>query len=390
MNILFIAHENKLNGANKSMINLIDALSYKHKFFVWCPEEEGPLTEVLSEKNISYISKFYYKWCTYFVHQPRSIFHLCWRRLKWILRENHYNKKIALEMVDFLKENHIELIHMNSSIINIGVLLKECSNIPLLWHFREFGKEDFGWDTLTTQKGFYKCVKENADKVVTVSKAVANKYEQYLGENQVQVVYNGVDQTNIHPKKSYHNLEKKKLVLLQAGTLCYQKGQNIAIEAMKILHEEGINNVELLLAGSGEVPGTYSASELKLWGVCLLGQVKNMVELRENVDVELVCSKAEAFGRVTVEAMMGGIPVIGTNSGGTAELIQDGETGLLFAPGNAKELAHKIKFLYFNRKEIERMGKNAFEYSKEYFLISRCAKEIDNIYTEIKNKEFKR
>lgn len=68
-----------------------------------------------------------------------------------------------------------------------------------------------------------------------------------------------------------------------------------------------------------------------------------MPEIRKNVDIEIVSSKQEAFGKITVEAMMGQIPVIGSNSGGTKELIKHNQNGLLFESGNADDLAKKIE-----------------------------------------------
>lgn len=387
MNILFISHENKLNGANKSMLNLIDALSKEHRFYVWCRGEDGPLIDELKSRNICYTTEYYYAWCTYFIKQPRNILHLLWRKSKWYLKEQFYNKRVVKAIIPFLKEHEIDLIHLNSSIINIGIELKKQSDIPVLWHFREFGKEDFGWEMLTTKRYFYKYIRNNADKVVAVSKAVANKYRNYLKTKQLTVVYNGVDKKNINPKPTYNKDSKKKLIVLQTGVLCKQKGQQIAIEAMRILREDGIDNIELLLAGSGNLPVNFSSSYLKSIGVILLGQVENMVKLREKVDIELVCSRAEAFGRVTIEAMMSGIPVIGSKSGGTPELIENQKTGLLFSSGNALELANQIRYVYFNRNEIERMGKNAFQYAKDYFLIDRCAAEINKLYYEIVNNK---
>ena len=92
----------------------------------------------------------------------------------------------------------------------------------------------------------------------------------------------------------------------------------------------------------------------------------------------------EAFGRVTVEAMMSGSAVIGSNSGCTKELISNNENGLLFKQGNYKDLANKIKYLYNNRKEIQRLGNNAYVYSEKNCLINLCAEKIYKLYTEIK------
>ena len=84
--------------------------------------------------------------------------------------------------------------------------------------------------------------------------------------------------------------------------------------------------------------------------------------------------------------MMGGIVVVGSNSGGTKELIKNKETGLLFECGNYIDLSEKVKYLYNNRDELKRIGSNAFLSSKDYFLINRCANEIYNLYKKIGGK----
>lgn len=68
-------------------------------------------------------------------------------------------------------------------------------------------------------------------------------------------------------------------------------------------------------------------------------------------DVVLICSHWEPFGRVTVEAMLAGKPVIAI-SGATVELIHDGVTGLLYDPGNYSVLANKMR--YFCMRILEK------------------------------------
>jgi glycosyltransferase involved in cell wall biosynthesis len=75
----------------------------------------------------------------------------------------------------------------------------------------------------------------------------------------------------------------------------------------------------------------------------------------------------EAFGRVTVEAMQLGRPVIGARSGGTTELIRDGETGLLFEVANPTDLAHKIRQVYEDRDLLSVLGAKARAWSEETF-----------------------
>jgi glycosyltransferase involved in cell wall biosynthesis len=84
-------------------------------------------------------------------------------------------------------------------------------------------------------------------------------------------------------------------------------------------------------------------------------------------DVLLMCSRMEAFGNVTVETMQLGRPVIGARSGGTKELIRDGETGLLFEVANPNDLARKIRHLYENRELVDKLGAAARAWTEETF-----------------------
>lgn len=117
--------------------------------------------------------------------------------------------------------------------------------------------------------------------------------------------------------------------------------------------------------------------------VVFLGEVSDMVSLRSTMDIELMCAIKETFGRVTVEAMRSGLPVIGSNTGGTLEIIQDGVTGLLYKQGNAEDLAEKIIRIYKDEYFKERIAKNAYLYSQTSFTpksnINAVIDAMDNV-----------
>ena len=89
------------------------------------------------------------------------------------------------------------------------------------------------------------------------------------------------------------------------------------------------------------------------------GSTPNPMPYINSADVLLMCSHREAFGRVTVEAMKLGTPVIGSRSGGTQEIIDSGRTGLLYSPGDSQELADKIQYLYEHPSVRQHMGETA-------------------------------
>lgn len=385
MNILFISHENALNGANKSMINLIDAMCNEHNFFVWCRQgNEGELIEELKKRKVGLICEPFYCWCTY---KPRGLAGTLYRRLRWYLKEKPHNMRIVNNMASYVTENHIDLIHMNSSIIDIGVYLKKKYQIPLIWHLREFGKEDFGWIPLCTKKRFFKEINMYSDRVIAISKAVAKKYKGRIIKDKLDVVYNGIPFESQISDKIY-DLQKDEVVFLQTGVLSEAKGQRIAVLAIKKLKEEGYNKAKIIFAGRGNPDDICTLEERETLNIEFLGQIKDMNSVRRNADVELVCSKCEAFGRVTVEAMMSGMPVIGSASGGTPELIKNGVTGFTFEPNSFESLADKMKLFLENPVLIKEMGTKAAVQSRRQFDIKNCAKCIRQVYKEVTDKRY--
>lgn len=122
------------------------------------------------------------------------------------------------------------------------------------------------------------------------------------------------------------------------GTLHEGKGQEDEIRAIGELVRRGIK-AHLYILGEGDpkykqhLDDLIDKNGIKA-NVSFLGYIPKAVQVMQHVDVVLICSRMEAFGRVTVEAMRVGTPVIGTRSGGTAELIRENFNGFLYTPGN--------------------------------------------------------
>ena len=375
INVLFVAHEMQVNGSSYSMLNLMDKLSNKCNFIVVTPFYHGPFVEELKKRRIDYYYAPYDRWIEF----KDKDFNLL--KLKWLVKRDKRNQKVAEDFAKTIRNKRIDIIHSNTAVVDFGYRLSKILKVPHIWHMREFGKEDFNMYPLVSERKFRKTISDD-NTIICISKAVMEKYSKFVPKERLHLIYNGVDSNNIIDKRKFTKSKKDKLVLLQTGMITKAKGQDITIKAVDELYNEGNKNIELVLAGRGDLKSLGVPTEDKEW-LKYLGQVSNMKEVREKANIEIVSSRKEAFGRVTIEAMMGQIPVIGSNSGGTKELIKDKENGLLFTPGDYKNLKEKIKYLYDNRDEIKRMGINAYNYSKEYFLIDRCAKEVYELYKEV-------
>ena len=376
INVVVVAHESMINGASFSLLNLIDKLEDKCNFIVITPYDRGKFVDALATRNVKVYYVPFERWIKYKDENFKN------EKKKWKRKDNFKNGLLAKEMAKILKSEKVDLIHSNTSVVDFGYRLSKILKVPHIWHIREFGEDDFSMYPLCSYRKYYKKICDKNNYLVCVSKSLMEKFNKKT--KNVQVIYNGVDSKNINDKKKFPS-KNDKLICLQTGMINKAKGQDITIKAIEELYNEGYKNIELLLAGSGNIYDLGIEKKNRKW-LKVLGQVNNIEEIRKEVNVEIVSSKKEAFGRVTVEAMMGGIPVVGSNSGGTKELIKDNETGLLYEPGNYEDLKNKIKYLYENKKEIKRLGVNAYNYSKDYFLIDRCASEIYKLYKEILNK----
>ncbi|NLZ46431.1 MAG: glycosyltransferase family 4 protein [Clostridiales bacterium] len=379
MKVLMLAHESSLNGASKSLLNLIDTLSDVNEYYVAIPFLEGPMVEELKKRDVTII---HYSPVWWFNAKPKNFYYRIKNWLKWILQLNPCNKKVALDLKKEVEKYGIEIIHSNVSIINIGGLLKELTGIPLVWHIREFGQEDFSIYTLPTVRGFFKMIDKNADAVVTVSNALRDKYAKRLKKNTPITIYNGIDKENLNFEKQYKNNDVCNFLI--AGAIQEPKGQHIAIGAVNKLLDRGYTNFKLYIAGAGDMDWLNKSSVINEEHIEVLGRVEDMFSLRKRINVELVCSKSEAFGRVTAEAMMGGIPVIGSNSGGTPELVEDGKSGFLFPVGDISALADKMEVFLNNPDKIETMGRYAQKVAENRFSIERCAREVQDVYNSVR------
>lgn len=379
MRVLLIGHEKACNGATKSLLDIADTLRARgHSVFVLAPHSEGPFYEELSKRSIPTTVGKYYWWAANHANNIRRMA----RRQKYIVK-NIFNRLLAHKMAKYVIENDIDIIHSNTGVINIGALISHYSGVPHVWHLREFVGGDSDLQPLISDEAFFRFMNEHCSKFICPSQALANHYHELADEKKC-VIYNGVAKQNFLARSTADYSNKDSVRLLIAGIIQPPKGQNYAVAACAKLYEMTNQRFDLYLAGTGDP--YFDIPQAITPRVHMLGQVDDMPALRGRIDIELVCSKIESFGRVTAEAMLAGIPVIGTNTGGTPELIQDGITGLLYDYGDTDQLAGHIHYLLENPGIRMEMGQRAQEYAREHFIIERCVDEIEEVYQSVLNE----
>jgi glycosyltransferase involved in cell wall biosynthesis len=293
------------------------------------------------------------------------------------------NLAVLPYMVNVLADWKCDIVYTNTVAVWVGAVAARVLRRPHIWHVHEFGREDHGMIFDLGEEVALRIVDNLSTIVIANSKAVAQKYQKYVTFSKLRVVYYSVripyDRPNNRPKV-VHNSFPQPIRCVIVGRLDEGKGQAEAIQAVTELIDQGLA-VSLVIVGDGD--NKYRQylerliSERRANGyVKIVGYTDNPYSFIKGADVVLVCSRSEAFGRVTVEAMKLGKPVIGTRAGGTAELIEEGFNGLLYSPGNYRELADKIRLLAYQQDLRVSLGENGRRFAEERFTDELYAGEI--------------
>jgi glycosyltransferase involved in cell wall biosynthesis len=202
---------------------------------------------------------------------------------------------------------------------------------------------------------------------------------------KIHVVPLGADSSGLrlaenlkHEVRKQLNLPQDKFIVGIIGRIDPLKGQHTAIESIALLHAKGIEAHLLVMGESTLHEGNTYHEQIK--NLVAKSRLSEYVHFRpytsevyrfyHAIDVFTLCSKGETFGTVTVEAMACGLPVIATNSSGSPEILQHGECGLLFTPGDSNMLAAAIARIYSDQALAQKLSQAArsrflSEYSKE-------------------------
>lgn len=206
-----------------------------------------------------------------------------------------------------------------------------------------------------------------------------------LPVEQARIIHGGTDVERFLtvPRQ---NGSSGPLKLLYAGQFVQHKGVHTAIEAMaRVVKERGINEISLTLVGSG-----HPAYEAFLRSLIEQEGLQNHVTIHKAVSKDEMPAVFQQFdvlifpsiyeeplARITQEAMVSGLVIVGTTTGGTKEILREGETGLTFAPEDAEGLAEQIGRLAGDPELRGRLAQAGRQTVLEKFTLDRMVNEIE-------------
>jgi len=377
MRILFITHYNTMYGANKSLIDLIDGLLLLNDGFkLMLIAPDGPVADEARKRDVEVIvAPFFNEIYAGEKKEPVII------SIKKFIKSCNITLRLYLK----LRKRGVDIVHTNSSVTFLGAYLSFLFGKAHVWHIREYGIPDYGVRYSFGQKYFDFWIKR-ASGVISISKAIYEFRLKCLKLKKLDIIYNGVILSSKIAKLPQQFSEDKPFAFGIVGFISKEKGQIDAIRAFALLYQK-YKNIKLYIIGEGD--RAYVEELLKYVNSRNIGHCVEFTGYQQNVNVFykklnvlLMCSKFEALGRVTIEAMANGIVVLGYNNGGTAEIIQDGVNGLLYDSDEAG-LADKMEYIFKNPSRITHLSTNALQTVYEKYSIENYSKNVQSFYHSI-------
>jgi glycosyltransferase involved in cell wall biosynthesis len=371
MRIGFFTHYTELYGANRSLLELVAGLRpYGVVPHVVAPEE-GEVTEVLRALDV-----------------PVAVVPMEWwvsadRVLRCRFRRLRQNVLQLPRVIRQLRAWKVDLVHTNALVLPVGAMAARRLRLPHVWHLREYGDLDYGffpdWGW-----GFTRRCLRTARVVIAVSNSVRAHFLRTARVPSWHVVYNAVGSEQDFARYRAQAGRRRTgahYTFALLGLLHASKGQGAALEALARVRRRH-PHVRLILAGSGPDEETLRARVARLElgdAVEFAGYHRDPYEIWLASDAALMCSRHEAMGRVTAEAMSACLPVIGHDSGGTAELIDHERTGLLYRNG-VEDLASCMLRFIEQPAWARGLGEQAWSSARTRFTRELCAEQTHEIF----------
>jgi glycosyltransferase involved in cell wall biosynthesis len=301
---------------------------------------------------------------------PRLL-HAAWRLRRLVRRER----------VDVVVANTSRAAYV-SSVALLG------SGIPLIWWVRDF----------LYGQTLFQALRRVPDRIICVSRAIRDHYGG-ADDDRFRLVYVGnslhrqIEQTDperVRAERARWGLVPEDVVVGFMGRLVAPKGAEDVVAAVEEVHRRH-PRVKLLLVGDAKnqeegVEETIrrAVEERGMSFITLAGFQRDEALYYLMFDVFVLATRNdEPYATSVVQAMMAGRPVVATTTGGTPELVRNGETGLLVPPQSPREMARALARLVEDPALARRLAEAGHEYVMQHNREEQTTAQVERLYEEV-------
>jgi glycosyltransferase involved in cell wall biosynthesis len=289
------------------------------------------------------------------------------------------------EISELVRKGAVNLIHTSTILNPEGALASRRNNLPHLWHVRELVGPDKHFQFYAYRR-WASFVSAHCEYLVANSSVTTRCLLRYFPEEKIKTIPNGIQVTNFS-LRLHANSNARKVVAMVGSITSRWKNHELFVRTAALLqHRE---DIEFRIYGS--LPNENDAylrylkrlvSHSQLESRIKFVSFKSPVDISSEIDVMFHPTQFESFGRIFVEAMAAGIPVVAINEGGAMEMIEDGVNGYLIPPGDAYTAAARIQELADSPQLRNQMGAKGRNVALSRYSMNRLCDDMIALYNE--------
>lgn len=324
------------------------------------------------------------------------------RKFRIFYRFKSYRKKLRDTVLTLKNVDIIEVAEYGAEglyLENIGISVVTRLHTPMLMDHYTFKKMVFGkqtWKFWWQGLQEFKCIKQ-AQHITSCSTSLKEwtVKELNIDADKIKIIYNPIRiEHSLSPTPKYGSplKDNHQYEILYVGTICDWKGVGDLCEAINILANKGLQIRLTMIGKQGSFSETLKGKYKKMTWFNMKGFTPREEVMQMYTQADIVCFPSwwENFPMVCLEAMSQGAIVLGSNSGGMSEIIEDNKSGFLIEPHNASGLAVKIgQILQLSEEEKLSISQNAKQRIKNEFSMETIMEQQILYYQEVIN-DYKR
>lgn len=315
--------------------------------------------------------------------------------LTWVLLFNHFIEK---RIADVSQNVKFAVLHVHDWLTApSGIAFKRSIGKPMVltMHSTEHGRSGVHNPDSSTIDGLEWWAAYEASKVITTSDSMKSEVCGHfrLPWEKVEIIPNAVDSDKYHGSvergavRARYGVQPHEKLVLSVGRLVPQKGIEYLIRAVPNVVRR-FPEAKFVIVGEGwyrdhlqYLAGTTGQA----WRINFTGFIPDheLIALTMSADVLAISSIYEPFGIVALEGMAAGVPVVASQVGGLAEIIDHDKTGVLVYSRNPDSLAWGIKHVLSNPDHARWLVQNARETAQKAYSWKAIAKRTVNLYREV-------
>jgi FkbM family methyltransferase len=373
LSLVLFSHSSHVRGAEQSLLQLVDELVADYG--VLCTAVvpgSGLLIDAMEKAGAGCIPAEYGWWGVLPPHVPGA------DALHTLMPDFH---RVLSGTLPVISKIDPDAIWTQTIVIPWGAAAAGVLGKPHVWSLCEYGELDHGIRFFAPFAEIVDNIKESSALLYAAIKDVGKTLFPDAPPGTWRVLYRHMEipPTPVQPVSTGLFRREGALRIGVFAALQESKGQEDALRAVGQLVAEGLD-IELLLAGDID-PGYWQ----RLEPIIAEQQLKERVNVpgflldrfaaMHETDIVLVSSRCEAFGRVTLEGMLLGKPVIYAAIGGPGEYMVDGHTGLAYRPGDPAGLAAAVRLLLDPARRAS-LGAQARAYARSRFTAQNYGGEV--------------